>query len=331
MVYVATHLFDHVGKLYGARIERACHAALLRVLARRGVEPAGPLTFLPFRDSNESIPKRPGESLTEAIFRIDCEQLDVSAALVAPFQGLAQDSGIAFEMGYAAARGVPVLSIASSFVRFSHDAQQEPSRVEPLLAWLSHRVVDASAFPAGAQRTRAGYLDRLEDALQHVEQRAGQALAALAEGEAGPSRLLDAPSPEPRRVHLEFGGGLYEYQRLLAGQVAEALARQGLTVSSSERYLHGASDAAVAADLRAAARSQVVITLGDGPDMDAEVAAVQGYAWALGRRVLLYVSTPRRLCGGPGYRTQQNLMVFHSAHRRIGSLEELPRHVLDAS
>ncbi len=327
-VYVATHLFDHVGKLYGARLERAGHAALLRVLTRRGLDPVGPLTFLPFRDSNESMPKRPGESLTEAIFRLDCEQVDSAAALVAPFQGLAQDAGIAFEMGYAAARGVPVLSIASSFVRFSHGAQGAPSQVEPLLAWLSHRVVDASAFPVGAQRTRVGYLERIEEALQHAEKQAGQALEALAEGEGGPPRLLEALSPESHRVHLEFGGGLYEYQRLLARQVAEALTRQGLTVSISERYLRGASDAAVAADLRAAGRSQVVVTLGDGPDMDAEIAAVQGYAWALGRRVLLYVTTSRRLFAGPEYRTWQNLMVFHSAHQRIDSLEDISRHIL---
>jgi nucleoside 2-deoxyribosyltransferase len=324
MVYVATHLFDHVGKLYGARIERACHAALLRVLERRGIDPVGPLTFLPFRDSNESTPKRPGESLTEAIFRIDCERLDSAAALVAPFQGLSQDAGIAFEMGYATARRVPMLSIASSFVRFSYDVEQEPSRVEPLLAFLSHHVVDASAIPAGGQRTRAAYLTRIEDALQNVELRVGQALEALAEGGPGLSSTLDTPSPESNRVHLEFGGGLYEYQRLLAVRVAEALTRQGLTVSISERYLQGGDDAAVAADLRAIGRSQVVVTLGDGPDMEAEIAAVQGYAWALGRRVVLYASTRRRLCSGSEYRTQQNLMVFHSVDRIIDSLEAIP-------
>jgi hypothetical protein len=61
--------------------------------------------------------------------------------------------------------------------------------------------------------------------------------------------------------------------------------------------------------------------------MDAESAAVQGYAWALGRRVVLYVSSRRRMCSVAGYRTQQNVMIFHSAHLIVESLEAIPRAV----
>jgi nucleoside 2-deoxyribosyltransferase len=323
VVYVATRLFDHSSRFYGALIERASHDALRRVLERHGIQPTGPLTFLPFRDSNEAARKRPGESLTEAIFRIDCERLDAAAALIAPFHGINQDIGIAFEIGYCAARHIPILAIASDFVRLSHSREEEDSLVEPLLASLCTQVVDASAFlDAGAPPTREGYLSRLHTTFAHVESLVGQAVAALAEGSTRPASPPPSPEAIPGRVHLEFGGGLQEYQRLLAARAEELLTRQGFSVTVSERYSRGhGSGAALAADLAAVKRCQLLITLGDGPDMDAEIAAMQGHARALGRRVVLYLTTSRALTTGPEYHTPRNLMLLHSADRIASSLD----------
>jgi nucleoside 2-deoxyribosyltransferase len=325
VVYVATRLFDHSSRFYGALVERACHDALRRVLERHGIPPTGPLTFLPFRDSNEAARKRPGESLTAAIFRIDCERLDAAAALIAPFHVITQDIGIAFEMGYCAARNVPILAIASDFVRMSHSPEEAPSLVEPLLASLCTQVVDASAFPdTGAPPTREGYLSRLDTTFKQVESLVGQAVEALAEGGTKQVSLPSVPEAIPGRVHIEFGGGLQEYQRLLADRTAEMLTRQGFSVTLSERYSRGrGGKAALAADLAAVSRCQLLVTLGDGPDMDAEVAAMQGYARALGRRVVLYLTTSRSLTTGPEYHTLRNLMVLHSADRIASSLDDI--------
>jgi len=67
----------------------------------------------------------------------------------------------------------------------------------------------------------------------------------------------------------------------------------------------------------------VVVTFGDGPDMNPESAALQGYLRALGREVVLYCSSTTHLYTGPEYGMRRNLMLMHSADRTVTCLADL--------
>ena len=75
----------------------------------------------------------------------------------------------------------------------------------------------------------------------------------------------------------------------------------------------------------------VLVTLGDGPDVDPEVAAVQGTRSALGRPTLLLRASPLGHHDGPAYEPGCNLMLWHSADTVAPNVQEAVQAVLTLS
>ena len=70
--------------------------------------------------------------------------------------------------------------------------------------------------------------------------------------------------------------------------------------------------------------ADLLVTLGDGPDMDPGAAALQGLARGADRRVLLYYSGAVRWVAGSRDAEERNLMLQHSADAVVHRLDELP-------
>jgi nucleoside 2-deoxyribosyltransferase len=95
LVYVAGPLFTPAERRY------------LEDLATL-IEAAGLLTYLPHRDGGLAPADRRD---TNAVYEADIRGLEGCAVVVAVLNGTDVDSGTAFEIGYAVARGVPVLGL----------------------------------------------------------------------------------------------------------------------------------------------------------------------------------------------------------------------------
>ena len=93
LVYVAGPLFDEGERWWLERIEGVVAAA-------------GFATFLPHRDNP---PKTAGN--VDEIFRSNRANLDACTFVVASLNGLTTDDGTAWEMGYAHARGRPIIGV----------------------------------------------------------------------------------------------------------------------------------------------------------------------------------------------------------------------------
>ncbi|ADV67126.1 nucleoside 2-deoxyribosyltransferase [Deinococcus maricopensis] len=313
--YLCTRVFHHGGRLVGARLERAVRAALTDALAARGLPITGPLTFLPYRDSNGAVLL--GPQFTRGIYAVDTAQIGRATLVVAPIEDLNLDSSIAFELGFAGARGVPVLSALQNVVRFRHPASGVVSPLPPLLTPLAGTVVDAGAFPAdGAPRDPDAYLAHVEDALTRTEAQVRAAVPAA----------LDAPVPAWGNVPVRAGhlhvevGGPSEDARAWAARTASALADAGWFVTTATR--EGARtradlDAAVREDLHAALGAQVLVTRADTADMDAEAAAVTGLRAGLGRATVLSIGWAREVWNGDAYVLPVNLMPLHGARASV--------------
>ncbi|HGY10312.1 MAG TPA: hypothetical protein ENK37_09750, partial [Oceanithermus profundus] len=118
-VYVATRLYEPSGRYLGARLERGCLKGLRAALIERGLEPREPLTFLPFRDSNSALWGVPAEEFSRAVYDLDRRRVEEAYALLAPLGDLQPDSGVAFEVGYAAGTGTPRCSCGSTSSPFA--------------------------------------------------------------------------------------------------------------------------------------------------------------------------------------------------------------------
>ncbi|WP_456445753.1 nucleoside 2-deoxyribosyltransferase [Oceanithermus sp.] len=323
-VYMATRLYDPSGRYLGARLEHGCVRGLRTALAELGLAAREPLAFLPFRDSNSALQDVPADDFSRAIYDLDRSRIEQGYALLAPLGDLQADSGVAFEVGYAAGVGTPTVLLWLNFFVLRYDGAEETLLAPPLLGRLATRIEDLGRFDLSLRFDgREDYLRRAAAALDEAEAAATDLCRELVLRPRDPPPP-PAAAPVAGRVHLEFGGGQFEVQRCWAARLGAELERAGFSVSVSRRYEGtGSLRERAAADLTAAATSELVVTLADGPDVDGETAALQGYARGLGRKVLLYSSGRRRIYTGPEYDHRHNLMLLYSADRTVRRLEEV--------
>jgi nucleoside 2-deoxyribosyltransferase len=102
--YVAGPLFDEGERWWIETVERA-------------VASCGYRTFLPHRDN----PAKTQDNVAE-IFANDRRGIDASVVLVANLNGITTDDGTAWEIGYAYAKGIPVVGLHTDWRRrFDHE------------------------------------------------------------------------------------------------------------------------------------------------------------------------------------------------------------------
>lgn len=110
-IYVAGPLFTSAERTYLEQVEKVCREA-------------GFVTYLPHRDAGLSS----DAASREYCFEKDKAILDEVVLIVAVLNGPDVDSGTAWEMGYAFARGIPVFGIADD-KRIIHS----PQSLNPML------------------------------------------------------------------------------------------------------------------------------------------------------------------------------------------------------
>lgn len=332
-VYIATKLFEYAGRMLSAAAEEALVRGLRRGLAEQGLRSGGGLAFLPFRDSNEAVdPAVVGTDLvTEQIYRMDVAAIQQSYAIVALLNDPQKDSGVCFEVGYAAALGKPIMPVVNDFIDYRFDPWGWVYPLDPVICAIAPAILkEASIPPLGPGDRRRLYRRAQDTGITVLRERLADAGSELVRDPSQFMYPLPAPlAPGPRpRVHLEFGGGLYEWQRLLVAEAQRILTAASLpcevTVARRFEAADRALDEATRADIAATSGADVVVTLGDGADMDAGSATLQGLARGFDRRVLLYYSGAIRWVTGSRDAEDRNLMLQQSADGVIHALAELP-------
>lgn len=335
-VYIATKLFEYAGRMLSAAAEEALVRGLRRGLGEQGYRSAGNLAFLPFRDSNEAVDPSVTDSalITEQIYRLDVEAIRRSFAVVALLNDPQKDSGVCFEVGYAAALGRPIMPVVNDFIDYRFDPWGWVYPLDPVICTIAPAILKEATIATLGHGDRRRLYRRAQDAgITHLQERLADAGSELIRDIGQFMHPLPAPratGPLPR-VHLEFGGGLYEWQRLLLAEAMQRLKKAGLPIAISAGRRYEATDepldAATRADIAATIGADLVVTLGDGADMDAGTSALQGLARGFGRKVLLYYSGAIRWVTGSRDAEDRNLMLQHSADGLIRALDELPAAV----
>lgn len=335
-VYIATKLFEYAGRMLSAAAEEALVRGLRRGLAEQGYRSGGNLAFLPFRDSNEAVDPTvtDTEIVTAQIYQLDTEAIRRSYAVVALLNDPQKDSGVCFEVGYAAALGRPIMPVVNDFIDYHYDPWGWIYPLDPVICTIAPAILKVAAIPPLGSGDRRRLYRRAQDAgITQVQERLADAGSELVRApQQFMSTLPGPPPPGARpRVHLDFGGGLYEWQRLLLAEALRRLEAADLPceITAARRYQETAQplDAATRADIAATIGADVVVTLGDGADMDAGTSALQGVARGYDRRVILYYSGAVRWVASARDPEYRNLMLEQSADLLIRSLDELPTAV----
>ena len=334
-IYIATKLFEYAGRLLSAQAEEALVRGLRRGLAEQGYRSGGNLAFLPFRDSNEAVDPSITDSriITEQIYQFDTGAIQRSYAVVALLNDPQKDSGVCFEVGYAAALGRPIMPVVNDFIDYHYSPWGWVYPLDPVICTVAPAILKASAIvPLGPGDPRRLYRRAQDTGITQLQEKLADAGSELVRAPGQFRHALPAPVPPGARprVHLEFGGGLYEWQRLLVAEAAQRLSGTAAWDVSIGRRFEATElplDEATRADIAATIGADLVVTLGDGADMDAGISALHGLARGFGRKILLYYSGAVRWVAAGRDPGNRNLMLQHSADCLIARLDELPAAV----
>lgn len=336
IIYILTRLFDIAEKIKAERVERAVLEGLSRAFQERGITPTSDtrLTFVPFRDTDQDEISAPNK--TKVIYEEDMRRLSGLFALVGFLDGLSKDEGVCMEIGFAYGSGVPILVILTDFIR--REFKEMPGTehlLDPVLIAMSTEIIYEHTIPD----MQAPFLDRLELALEGVYRKIADEFYLLAITPSKVSRPSLEKEPEID-AYVDFGGGHYEWERLMQSRLVEDLNARGVTATASQRYAwHPEQPTKKTAlmdvkklgvmDISNAARAKVVVTCGDGDEMSSGSAAIHGLARQMDKTVTLYDSRATNLVGDSGHKMSRNLMIDYSADKVITRFEELPGAIED--
>lgn len=323
IIYVAGRLFDLDDKIKSENLERAILLGVADAAEAAGVRLNRKITYVPFRDADQVA--LAGENTTQILFEKDLDRLRHTVLIVAYIDGLAKDEGVCFEVGYCYATGALVVLISTDF--FFH---QLPSgaegEFEPLLMISAGVLV---RFPHLIRNSALSFHDMLLRTREHISEEIRKAVCHILVQTPGRRDFQPnmASGSEQVRVFVDFGGELYEWQRLLSQELEDSTRKNSrLHIRRPRRYngMTGESLEDLAhLDLSALAEADLLVTCTDSDEAPPGSAFLQGAMCALGRPTWMYNSKITSLCGPGGYKSSRNLMLDYSASRTFHSLEAL--------
>ncbi len=334
IVYVVTRLFDYTEKIKAESVEKAVLNGLVRAMQEKGIErsTSEAITFVPFRDTAQD--KMKAVNKTKTIYDEDLKRLRNLFMMVGFLDGLSKDEGVCMEIGYAYGVGVPILLVLTDFIR--REFKEIPSSehlLDPVLLAMVSKLIYQYKIP----ETQTTFLNRLIEGLENVYKKVDDTVYQIA---MSPDLFQHAVIPRlpPPEVYIDFGGGHYEWERLLQERLLQTLSLRGISSQISQRYAWSAGKSAAfhsapfisdlgLKDITHAANAKVIITCGDADEMSSGTAAIQGFARSLNKKVLLYDSKLTYLVGDDEHRMSRNLMIDYSADKIVRHFDDLPEAV----
>ena len=264
------------------RLFAAHDRALAAELAHRITQAHGSgSVFLPFCDTDEEnlVDRCKGRRL----FELDTQRLGRITAMAAFLHGPSLDDGVCMEIGYAAARGIPVIAATTDFQTFGPhpDGRAQMPFPEPLLPVVTSAVVTARRLGTADGPRSSRYAQFLAGNLATVDELLDQTVDALTEllhhGEPfpdiGPSRPAAYLEPSPYGIDDRMG------------DLAKLLLDAGWEVHTAARFDGDDPLEAARADWHALSRATIAIVDIRGPETPPGAAATIGACVASRRSV----------------------------------------------
>jgi hypothetical protein len=309
LYYVAHRLFS--------AHDRALAAYTAHRLAQRVGADA---VFLPFCDTNEDELTDPCKG--RRLFELDRERLRHIDAMLALLHGPSLDDGVCMEIGYAAALGVPVISLTTDFQTYGPTSNGPAYTFpDPLLDLLLAGLIRAPHLaPPPAQPTER-FTAFLHRNLQTIDDAIDQAISALLRAPPPAADSRATPAAAGRCAFIEPSPYL---PRDLWGDIIRLLESRGWQARIATRFRDSADPCHAAhADWAAARHAALTLIDTHGPETPPGAALIAGACAATGRTVL--AADPGRcwtFADGrePNWR---NLMIQYAVSGRFASTAEL--------
>ncbi|GAB4577764.1 MAG: hypothetical protein Fur0022_04960 [Anaerolineales bacterium] len=326
VIYLVTRLFDFAEKLKAESLERAILKGIQTVQDSTGsIKTLS--TFVPFRDTAQDTLR--GTNQARVIYEADLDRLEKLFAIVGYFDGVSKDEGICMEIGFAYAMSKPILLIVTDFLIYK--LKNRPSLnfyYDPILERMTGGLIRNCVLPE-----TGNFEQRLITAISSVH---SQVTVTVSDLIIHPDNFI---SPLPSKITmannnplvvLEFGGGLFEWQRLLASRLHELLRQEAKwEVAITCRY-SGDSESSYKAgekDIALASAADMLVICADSEEMNAGSAALVGFGKALNKPIILYDSKATMSFADGAQEMSRNLMIDCAATKIVSELENIPNAI----
>jgi nucleoside 2-deoxyribosyltransferase len=366
LVYMATRVYDLSEKQASYELETAVIDGLTDAAISLGVEQTAFPTFMPFRDTIETI-TFPGAEIPKAdrarsIYEDDVERLSRLFALITYLNDPSKDDGICFEIGYAFVKSVPIILVVTDFINYSSVAKPFLQfELDPILLRMCGKLIHFGSFPKESSAVGQEVFSTYQSMISHREEFAQWLMdskyALLEIVRAEVRQMADKPTSftaplivakRPTGVHpnkplifIDFAGGMFEYGREYANRLEHRLTESGMLVTVGRRHDpgfqeqldHESSLSETLAyelgeiDINNALASDVLILDGDGMEVSSGTAALLGAARATGKKIILYYSGNLQTNARDRAPTIRNLMLQYAADITTSYLEKIPDEV----
>ncbi len=362
IIYEVIQLWNYKDKLEADAIESAILKGIKLASEQRGLKINSYPVFMPFRDSDE-------EDITDAdkarkIFKADIVRLNQNTfGLIGFSDGLVKDAGAFFEYGRGITLRLPTLYIISDFFYFSNrykDWQQFSKEsityfIDPIIQCSLGKLIINNDLPQPRCKlipTSHFYNLQIKKKKQFGSRlRKGfEKLMNLIKKETCQFCLNPHNYVKPinkfinhnirNYVYIDMEG-ICEWQIEKMNQIKILLDKYKIKAKLSQRfnpvkqneyykkYGSKAIQQLASDDLKMAINSKLIVTNGDGWDMPAGSAFIQGLASGLNIPVLLYYTSNRQLNAKGGTETLLNLMLEYSAYNIVSSTTDLINEIVD--
>lgn len=265
--------------------------------------------FLPYRNgSNADVPDEAG------VFKMDIDALEECTGVAGFMDGLTYDPGCAFEIGCGYAWGYPIHLLTTDIYQWFAGDSSDPSRIYPVSKLVSYiaKVVRLADFDTSIQ----GYRERNED----LRERAINALLKNLIDEYGVEGAYPVKMEALPIVYDYYLDGCFQHTesgRILLAQMIKIIESAGKTYVIGDPY--GDNDE----DIRHLRESGQAIFFSDVFEPNVDSGILQGIAYGIGRKPIVYASINERYYMSGKYNSYLNTMIYYSAESVVDSLEEL--------
>ncbi|MBL7956006.1 MAG: nucleoside 2-deoxyribosyltransferase [Flavobacteriales bacterium] len=316
-VYCAASLFSPLSRLGGAHLADTVER-ILRTSPSYPGDAISNYLFLPYRDTNQH--EITGPNRARLIYEADIAQLNRSSALLARLDGLAKDSGVGMEVGYAFGLGLPTAILVTDFIGEGYLNTEVKWNVDPVINSMADHV---HYKPLHAPSDATYYQMTLNHELDAVREFVQGAFAAF-DGR-GNQKRPEPPTPVDKIVYIDCMGGRYQWSRQMHALIEEEIRQGGFTGQAAQRYTTRTMPdllKQVQRDIEHAMEADIAIFCGDAPELDPGSAALFGMCAAMGKWTIYQYTSRQAYKGEGGQEMRVNLMLDQAASQVTTSIEE---------
>jgi nucleoside 2-deoxyribosyltransferase len=266
--------------------------------------------FLPYRDSNDKVKGKPNPTLE--IFKMDCDTICNSSLILGYYDGPSYDSGIGFELGYAFALGIPIVLVTTDYFQIM-EGNNKLCSISPLVSAIATIIHIRNNL-----NHNLNYRDSQNEILEQIQSRIKETLISL-------------KPVERKDIHVQLVEQLYDifldiaFSRTEAGKLLLDRFLSELKANNVSYYIPEETDYTDSSRLINRINScKKVLIYGDSFELAVDSAIVQGIAYAMGKKIVLYSSDRLYLHQSDDFVLHKNPMIQHSPVEIISTLWLFP-------